>query len=337
MKILITGDLGLIGKEAVSFYLGNQIIGIDNNQRSRWFNTQEQIAITQKGYKHRNVDIRDYEELEVIFSGGFDYVLHFAAQCSHDFAAKIPIEDFQVNALGTLNILELTRKYCPNAVLITMSTNKVYGSLDDIPLRRLEKRYVPPIGLSEGFDETTNIDQTTHSLFGVSKIASDLYTQEYGRYFGMKTGVFRGGCLTGPKHTGTELHGFLNYLVKCAKYDLPYRIFGSGAQVRDNIHANDLVVAFEEFRKNPKPGEVYNIGGGTHSNCSILEAIDIINDIREARNLPKWTNYTIEENNWRKGDHKWYISDVSKFKSDYPNWNYTYTLQQIIKEIYEAV
>lgn len=334
MKILISGSLGLIGSEAVKFCQGNDIIGIDNQSRNKWFGCERGVVPVQKGYSHSFADIRKYHQLEELFKKHkFDYIIHTAGQPSHDFAAQIPIEDFEVNAGGTLNLLELTRQYCPGAVFIFTSTNKVYGDLD-IPLRVVDKRYVPYWPeMWGGFNETTPIDQTTHSLFGVSKTAADLYVQEYGRYFNMNTVSFRGGCLTGSSHAGTQLHGFLNYLVRCAKYDIPYKIFGTGLQIRDNIHAYDLITAFEEFRKNPRPGAVYNIGGGTHSNCSILEAIDIISEILGT----PYTNYTIEENNWRKGDHKYYISDVSKFRTDYPEWNYTYDIRAIIKEIFDNV
>jgi len=332
MKICITGSLGLIGSEAVKFYKDHEIVGIDNQQRSKWFGTERQEAPLQFNYTHSFADIRNYNQLEELFqSHKFDYIIHTAAQPSHDFAAKVPIEDFEVNGLGTLNLLELTRQYCPEAVFIQLSTNKVYGNLN-IEVKRFQNRFIPPPELVFGFDEATSIDQTTHSLFGVSKTAGDLYAQEYGRYFGIKTGVFRGGCLTGSAHAGTQLHGFLNYLVKCAKYDLPYCVIGyGGLQVRDNIHAYDVITAFEEFRKNPRPGEVYNLGGGTHSNCSVLEAIDMCEELTGRK-----MNVTFNDTP-RVGDHKWYVSDMTKFRSHYSNWEYTYNIKQIIKEIYDNV
>lgn len=334
MRILITGSSGLVGSQAVKFYKGHTIVGIDNNQRSKWFGTEVPEIPDQEGYTHFNVDIRDYESLENIFkTHKFDYILALAAQPSHDKAAQIPIEDFEVNARGTLNLLELTRQHCPEAVFIQLSTNKVYGDLpNSIPVRRLGKRYVVPLAYQDGIDESMSIDQSTHSLFGVSKLYGDLAAQEYGRYFGMKTGIFRGGCLTGSSHKGTKLHGFLNYLVKCAKYDLPYEVIGYGGnQVRDNIHAYDLITAFDEFRKNPRPAEVYNIGGGTHSNCSVNEAIEICETLT-GRKMSITYNDTP-----RIGDHAWYISDVSKFRGHYPNWKYTYDIKAIIEEIYANI
>lgn len=334
MKILITGSLGLIGSEAVKFYKGHNIIGIDNNSRTRWFSTERPKLPDQEGYTHTFSDIRNYRQLEDLFRvNKFDLIIHCAAQCSHDYAAQIPIEDFEVNALGTLNLLELTRQYSPNAVFIHLSTNKVYGDTPNgIPRKRLGKRFIVPLAYSEGIDESMSIDQTTHSLFGVSKTYGDLAAQEYAKYFGLKTGIFRGGCLTGSSHKGAKLHGFLNYLVRCAKYDEPYEVIGyNGNQVRDNIHAYDLITAFDEFHKNPRPGEVYNIGGGTHSNCSVNEAIEICETIT-GRKMK--VTYNDQE---RKGDHAWYISDVSKFRGHYPKWNYTYDIRAIIEEIYANI
>lgn len=241
-------------------------------------------------------------------------IIHTAAQPSHDWAAREPFTDFNVNAIGTLNMLELTRNFCEEAVFIFTSTNKVYGDTPNyLPLIEYEKRWEIDQDhhyFKLGIDETMSIDQTKHSLFGASKVAADVMVQEYGKYFGLKTGVFRGGCLTGPNHAGTQLHGFLSYLVKCAMTDTPYTIFGySGKQVRDNIHSYDLVNMFWHFYQNPKQGEVYNAGGGRHSNCSILEAIDIIEEI-----CGKRLNFNVSEDN-RIGDHIWWISDVSKYKN----------------------
>jgi CDP-paratose 2-epimerase len=335
MKILITGSAGLVGSEAVKFYKDHEIIGIDNYQRSKWFGT-EKIKIEQENYTHNYTDISNYEQVERVFTthGPFDYVLAAAAQPSHDFAAQIPIEDFEVNARGAINLLEATRQHSPESVFIQVSTNKVYGDRPNyFEYTEDEKRLIPTdINILSGFDEDLNIDQCTHSLFGVSKLYGDVIAQEYGKYFGLKVGVFRGGCLTGSAHQGAKLHGFLNYLVKCAKYEIPYEIIGyGGKQVRDNIHAYDLITAFEEFRKNPRPGEVYNIGGGAYSNCSVLEAVEMCEKITGKKMKIAFNDTP------RIGDHKWYISDVSKFKFHYPNWKYTYNIQQIIKEIYENV
>jgi CDP-paratose 2-epimerase len=334
---LITGALGLVGREAVGFYLNkfDLVIGLDNNQRHKLFGTPRQKIPQHPKYIHYHTDIRRYGVLEQIFKKYyFDFILAAAAQPSHDLAAQMPIEDFEINAMGTLNLLELTRKYCPDAVYIQVSTNKVYGDTPNrIPLTVEGKRFVPESGdYRDGINETMSIDQSTHSLFGVSKLYSDCATQEYGRYFGLKTGVFRGGCLTGSKHQGAKLHGFLNYLVKCAKYDLPYEVIGYGGnQVRDNIHAYDLITAFDEFRKNPRPAEVYNIGGGTHSNCSVNEAIEICETLTGRK-----MNITYNDTP-RIGDHAWYISDVSKFQGHYPNWKYTYDIKAIIEEIYANI
>ena len=244
---------------------------------------------------------------------------------------KEPITDFTVNALGTLNLLECTRLFCPNATFIFTSTNKVYGDTpNNLPLIELDSRYelLPENKFYKGIDETMSIDQTKHSLFGVSKTSADLLVQEYGRYFGIKTGIFRGGCLTGPSHAGAELHGFLSYLIKCFISKKPYTIFGyNGKQVRDNIHSYDLVSAFHEFYLSPRIGEVYNIGGSRHSNISMLESIDKISSI-----LGTKLNYTISKDN-RIGDHIWYISDVTKFKEHYPNWEYKYDIDMIINEM----
>jgi CDP-paratose 2-epimerase len=269
------------------------------------------------------------------FGSDVTLVVHTAAQPSHDWAAKEPLTDFNVNANGTLHLLEATRNHCPEAVFIFTSTNKVYGDTPNrLPLVELDTRWEieesHPYQI--GIDENMSIDQTKHSLFGASKVAADVLVQEYGRYFGMKTAVFRGGCLTGPAHAGAELHGFLAYLMKCIVEKNPYRIFGyKGKQVRDNIHCNDLVSAFLHFYKNPRCGEVYNIGGSRHSNCSMLEAIAIGEELSGNK-----LDYTYLEDN-RVGDHIWYISDVRKFQGHYPDWSYQHNQRDILEEIYKAL
>ncbi|MEQ8561491.1 MAG: NAD-dependent epimerase/dehydratase family protein, partial [Cytophagales bacterium] len=262
-------------------------------------------------------------------------IIHAAAQPSHDWAAREPITDFSTNAVGTLNLLEATRNHCPDAVFIFTSTNKVYGDTPNrLPLLELETRWelIEDHQYSRGIDETMSIDQTKHSLFGASKLAADILVQEYGQYFNMKTGVFRGGCLTGPKHTGAQLHGFLSYLMKCTVQNIKYTVYGyKGKQVRDNIHSYDLIQMFWHFYRNPRLGEVYNVGGSRHSNCSILEAKSICEKI-SGRKL----NYSIDNNN-RIGDHIWYISDISKFRKHYPEWNYKYNLEKTLVEIFEGI
>ena len=289
-------------------------------------------------FKSETADIRDYTSLDKIFNEyGKDIklIVHTAAQPSHDWAAKEPLTDFGVNALGTLNMLELTRIYCPKAVFIFTSTNKVYGDTPNfLPLQELETRWeINPRHeyFKNGIDEKMSIDQTKHSLFGASKVAADVLVQEYGKYFGMNTGVFRGGCLTGPNHSGTQLHGFLSYLMKCAITGNKYTVFGyHGKQVRDNIHSWDLVNMFWHFHNSPRPGEVYNAGGGRHSNCSMAEAIELCEQI-----TGKPMNYEYSDTN-RVGDHIWWISDVSKFKNHYPNWEHKYNVFDILNQIYQA-
>lgn len=341
--VLVTGSSGLIGSETVRFFIekGFDVVGIDNNMRSYFFGQEgstdwnaERLKKLNR-YRHETIDIRDYNAILSLFKSfgnEISLVVHTAAQPSHDWAAKEPITDFSVNALGTMHLLEATRIHAPDSVFIFTSTNKVYGDTpNNLPLIELEKRW--EIDSSHqyykyGIDESMSIDQTKHSVFGASKVAADIMVQEYGRYFGLKTGVFRGGCLTGPAHSGAELHGFLSYLVKCAMSNKPYTIFGyKGKQVRDNIHSFDLVNAFWHYFQNPMAGKVYNIGGSRHSNCSVLEAIDIIEEISG-----KKLDYSVSEQN-RIGDHIWWISDVSSFASDYPNWNYSYNLHQILVEI----
>ncbi|MCD4773608.1 MAG: NAD-dependent epimerase/dehydratase family protein [Bacteroidales bacterium] len=344
---LITGSSGLIGSESVEFFSGkfDKIIGIDNNMRQYFFganastewNTQRLIeSVT--NFKHHAVDIRDIEGLEKIFSiNGSDIkmIVHTATQPSHDWAAREPITDFTINANGTLNLLEMSRKYCPKATFIYTSTNKVYGDTPNyLPLFELDKRWEIAENhqyFKNGIDELMSIDQTKHSLFGVSKMAADIMVQEYGKYFKMNTVVFRGGCITGPNHSGTQLHGFLSYLMKCAITGNKYTVFGyKGKQVRDNIHAFDFVNIFWDFYQNPRQGEVYNAGGGRYSNCSIIEAIEMCERI-----TGKKMNYSYIENN-RIGDHIWWISDNSKFKSHYPSWKQTFNINDILQQIYQA-
>lgn len=346
MKIvIITGAAGLIGSEAVKFFLekGFQVVGIDNDMRQYFFGKEastqwvlQEMLSQYSNFKHESIDIRDYESLKRIFSlYGSDIVtvIHTAAQPSHDWAAKEPFTDFTINANGTLNLLEATRTYCPNAVFIFTSTNKVYGDLPNkLPLRELETRWELDTHhpyYERGIDESMSIDNSKHSLFGASKVAADILVQEYGKYFGMKTGIFRGGCLTGPNHSGAELHGFLAYLMKCAITKKEYRIFGyKGKQVRDNIHSYDLVNAFFHFSLNPPKGEVYNMGGSRFSNCSMHEAITMSEKITGNK-----MNVTYLDSN-RVGDHIWWISDVSKFQSHFPGWSLTKNVIDILSEIY---
>jgi len=341
-NVLITGSGGLIGSEAALYYLrlGHAVYGIDNNMRSYFFGERgSTVKMTDKlkrfdNYTHFNSDIRNYEYMELLFKNieHIDLVIHTAAQPSHDWAAKKPLVDFGVNALGTLHLLELTRLNWPKAVFIFTSTNKVYGDAPNkFDVFEMEDRYEMidnDGGLFSGFTENLTIDQSKHSVFGASKVAADIMVQEYGRYFGMKTVTFRGGCLTGPCHSGVELHGFLSYLMKCIVHKKPYKIFGyKGKQVRDNIHSSDLIAAFDEFYKNPRCGEVYNIGGARDSNCSMLEAIKM----GEKYSDNKLSYEYVDEN--RSGDHRWWISDTSKFEDHYPNWSRRYNVQDIILEI----
>lgn len=338
---LITGSAGLIGSEAVRFFSnkGFKIIGVDNNFRKYFFGPSASIAWNKrkliqeiKDYKHFDVDIRDQKNVEEIFKkNDIELIIHAAAQPSHDWAAKEPLTDFTINALGTLVLLEAFRKYTKEAVFIFTSTNKVYGdNPNKLPFEELESRYELPKShkFYEGIDETISLDETTHSIFGVSKTAADLMVQEYGRYFNLKTGIFRGGCLTGPAHSAAQLHGFLAYLVNCIANEKEYTIFGyKGKQVRDNIYSYDVVNALYHFYLNPKKGEVYNLGGSRFSNISILEVIEKIENI-----LGKKAKIKYSPNN-RIGDHIWYISDISKFKRDYPKWNFTYSSDKILEEL----
>lgn len=344
---VVSGSAGLIGSETSKrFHVeGFDIVGIDNDMRAQFFGpeastarTRDQLKNSLPNYQHEALDIRNADYIDALFrrfGSAVKVVIHTAAQPSHDWAAREPHTDFDINARGTLNLLESTRRYCPEAVFIFTSTNKVYGDTpNSLPLVELEKRY--EIDQShryrDGIDETMSIDQSKHSLFGASKTAADLLVQEYGRYFGMNTVCFRGGCLTGPAHAGTELHGFLAYLMKCTTAGLPYRVFGyKGKQVRDNIHSHDLVNAFWEFFNAPRPAQVYNIGGSRYSCCSMLEAIEACEEI-SGREL-RWQY--VDDN--RIGDHIWWISDVSKFKSHFPRWRHQYGLTEILREIHAAV
>ncbi|MBX3419100.1 MAG: NAD-dependent epimerase/dehydratase family protein [Pirellulaceae bacterium] len=345
--VIVTGSAGLIGSEATRHFasLGLTVVGIDNNMRQEFFGKEastewqrEQLVRSLgESYRHCNGDIRDEGFLRDVFSKygkDISLIVHTAAQPSHDWAARAPQVDFTVNANGTLNLLEATRQHCPEAVFIFTSTNKVYGDTPNrLPLIEQETRWEidPSHSYHSGIREDMSIDQCLHSLFGASKVAADILVQEYGRYFGMKTGVFRGGCLTGPNHSGTQLHGFLAYLMKCTVTGTPYKVFGyNGKQVRDNIHSFDLIQCFEHFFRDPRFGEVYNIGGARFSHCSMLEAIQICQSI-SGRDL-SWTY--IEDN--RIGDHIWYVSDVSKFEQHYPNWKLTKNIHAILSEIYEA-
>ncbi len=342
---IITGSCGLIGSEAVSFFsdLGFDVVGIDNNLREHFFGkdgsviwNQEQLLKHNKRYIHFSVDIRNQEEIGKIFNKfrkDIALIIHAAAQPSHDWAARDPMMDFEINAIGTMVLLEAARKYSPKAVFIFTSTNKVYGDRpNSLPFIESEKRFELPQAHQyyKGIDEAMSIDNCLHSLFGASKVSADIYSQEYGKYFGMRTGIFRGGCLTGPGHSGAQLHGFLSYLVKCCLTKRTYTIFGyKGKQVRDNIHSYDLINAFYYFFKNPRCGEVYNIGGGRFANVSILEAIEICEGITGEK-----LDYEYVKQN-RIGDHIWWISDISKFKSHYPEWDYKYNIVDTIKEIVE--
>ena len=338
--ILVTGSSGLIGSEAVEHFdrQGHQVIGVDNNMRRVFFGEPgdttwnlERLRRITRNFTHFSIDIRNRGALEELFrEKRFDLIVHCAAQPSHDKARDIPILDFEVNALGTVNLLEATRLHSPEAVFVFFSTNKVYGDApNELPLTELETRW--EYARSEdfnGIDENCRIDRTLHSLFGASKASADLMAQEYGKYFGMKVGVFRGGCLTGPSHSGVELHGFLSYLVKVALTGATYNVFGyKGKQVRDNIHSHDVVRAIEEFAANPRPGEVYNLGGGRENSVSMLEAIAKIEQMGGKKLNWKY----VDEN--RKGDHICYISNLAKLRSHYPNWSITIGLDEILRQI----
>lgn len=341
--ILVTGSSGLIGSE-VSIYFAKQgckIHGIDNNQRAVFFGpqgdtrwNQSRLAELIPGYTHHEADIRDRSGiLELVANLKPDAIIHTAAQPSHDRAATIPFEDFDTNAVGTLNLLEAVRRACPESPFIHMSTNKVYGDLpNSIPLAELETRwdYAAP-EYAEGIAESFSIDQSKHSLFGASKVAADVMVQEYGRYFGIPTCCLRGGCLTGPNHTGVELHGFLSYLVKCNLEGHEYKVFGyKGKQVRDNIHSEDVARFMWEFFKAPRVAEVYNLGGGKQNSCSILEAFQIAERFSGKAQIHQY----VDEN--RIGDHICYYSDLRKMKNHYPKWDITISLEDTIRQIVES-
>lgn len=343
---IVTGSNGLIGSESVRFLCQHKfkVIGIDNDMRryffgndasTKWVET-ELVACNQE-FKPYESDIRDFPEISKIFQeygSDIKLVIHTAAQPSHDWAAKEPFTDFSINANGTLNMLEATRQYCFDAVFIFTSTNKVYGdNPNNLPLVELDTRWEIDSKhqyYKNGIDEKMSIDHCKHSIFGASKVAADVMVQEYGKYFGMKTGLIRGGCLTGPKHSAAELHGFLGYLMKCAITGTEYRIFGyKGKQVRDNIHSADLINAFWHFYNKPRCGEAYNMGGSRFSNCSMVEAINLCEKITGKKMNIKYT----ADN--RIGDHIWWISDVSKFKNHYPEWELSRNVEDILVEIYE--
>jgi len=342
---IITGSSGLVGSEAVNFFSdkGFDVIGIDNNLRKFFFGkngstswVKSQLIKRNKNFRNFNTDIRNFAKLTNIFkkySKNISLIIHSAAQPSHDYGKNFPFLDFNVNATGTLNLLELTKKYCPNAPFIFMSTNKVYGDNPN-KLRILEKKTRWELSNDDknfnGINENFSIDNSTHSFFGVSKTYADLIVQEYGKNIGLKTVCFRGGCITGPNHSGASLHGFLSYLVKSSLNNKKYNIIGyKGKQVRDNLHSNDLVKCFWEFYKKPRNGQIYNMGGGRYSNCSIIEALDLVEVYTKTKIKKKILKLP------RVGDHIWYISDTSKFKKHYPNWKQKYDTKKIIEELIE--
>ncbi len=346
MKIaLITGSCGLVGSESSIFFSkkGFQILGIDNNARKFFFGKDGDISREKKNlqkniknYNHHNIDIVNYQSLKKIFkkyNKKIKVIIHAAAQPSHDWAKNKPFIDFEINAKGTLNLLELTKLYCPDAPFIFMSTNKVYGDNPNfLPIYEKKTRWEIKRNhrFKNGIDETMSVDNCTHSFFGASKTYADLIVQEYGKNTGLKTACFRAGCITGPKHSGAKLHGFLSYLVKTSIKKREYSIIGyKGKQVRDNIHSYDLVSSFWEFFKNPTKGEVYNTGGGIYSNCSIIEALNIVEKIAGIKIKRK----ILTKN--RVGDHIWYITDMKKFKKKYPKWKQNYSTYKIIQELVE--
>jgi CDP-paratose 2-epimerase len=345
---IVTGSAGLIGSETVRFLTerGLEVAGIDNDMRSVFFGAEASTAWSRRrleaelpNYRHHNLDIRDSAAIDKVFAHygrEITAVVHTAAQPSHDWAARDPRTDFTINANGTLEVLEATRRHCPDAAFIFTSTNKVYGDRpNELPLVEHDRRWeVDPAHpfAAHGIDETMSLDGCLHSIFGASKIAADVMVQEYGRYFGMKTACFRGGCLTGPNHSGTHLHGFLAYLARCSVTGTPYVVHGyKGKQVRDNIHSYDLVSAFWSFIERPRSAEIYNMGGSRHASCSVLEAIEQCERI-----VGRPMNWRYEEQN-RVGDHIWWISDVRKFQSHYPDWIYRYDLSATLEEIVEGI
>lgn len=342
-KLLVTGSSGLIGSEVCVHFSGEgwDIHGVDNNGRAAFFGpqgdtrwNQKRLQAGLKGFSHHELDIRDRSAvLKLIETLKPDAIVHTAAQPSHDLAAKMPFEDFDTNAVGTMNMLEATRRHAPESVFVHMSTNKVYGDApNELNLNELETRweYADKADYT-GIREDMRIDRCKHSLFGASKVAADVMVQEYGRYFGMKTCCLRGGCLTGPNHSGVELHGFLSYLVKCNLEGRKYTVFGyKGKQVRDNIHSLDVARFMHAFIDNPRSGEVYNLGGGRNNSCSILEAFKLAED-----ESGKKMQYDYVDKN-REGDHICYISDLAKMKQDYPTWDITKSLKDIFSEIHQS-
>jgi len=342
-RLLVTGSSGLIGSEVATYFShrGWDVHGVDNNMRAFFFGpegdtrwNQRRLEETLPRFTHHELDIRDRQGvLELIETLQPDAIVHAAAQPSHDKAAQIPFEDFDVNAVGTLNLLEATRRYAPEAVFVHMSTNKVYGDApNELPLVELEKRwdYADP-AYYNGIPETFRIDQSKHSIFGASKVAADIMVQEYGRYFGMKTCCLRGGCLTGPNHSGVELHGFLSYLIKCNVTGRKYTIYGyKGKQVRDNIHSYDVARFIECFIEEPRVAEVYNLGGGRGNSCSILEAFEMVEALSGREMIYDYVDKP------REGDHICYISDLTKMKTHYPQWDITKKLPDIFEEIYRG-
>ena len=340
---VVTGSCGLVGSESAYFFSkkGFDILGIDNNARKFFFGKDGDISWIKKklkkdlkNYKHVDLDIKNYKALSKIFKKykkNIKVIIHAAAQPSHDWAKNKPFVDFEINATGTLNLLELTKLYCPDAPFIFMSTNKVYGdNPNKLPLIEKKNRWEikSPHKFISGIDESMSIDNCTHSFFGVSKSYADLIVQEYGKNVGLKTACFRAGCITGPNHSGAKLHGFLSFLVKAALFKKKYTLIGyKGKQVRDNIHSLDLVSCFWEFYKRPKRGEVYNTGGGRFSNCSVIEALNIVENIAKIKVKKK----ILKQN--RVGDHIWYISSMKKFKKHYPNWRQKYSTNSIINEL----
>ncbi len=339
-KMLITGSSGLIGSEAVSYFenRGYRVLGMDNNMRFEFFGPEgdtkwnlKRLLNQTKHFEHYNTDIRDRHAIFDFFNTHRpDVIIHCAAQPSHDFAKDRPIDDFEINALGTLNLLEATRRYTTDSPFLFMSTNKVYGDApNEIPTVELKTRYDYSRPQDyHGVNENCRIDQSMHSLFGASKVAADILTQEYGRYYEMSTVCFRGGCLTGPGHSGVQLHGFLSYLVKVAVQGKPYTIFGyKGKQVRDQIHSEDVIHALDDYVQHPRPGAVYNIGGGRENNASILECIEKLEDCLRRKIRVNYVDVP------RKGDHICYISDMRKLKSHYPHWHLTRSLDDILEEL----
>ena len=345
---IITGSAGLIGSEAVRLFAakGLDVVGVDNDMRAAFFGPEGSTAWNRRaleasvpGYTHIDADIRDGDAIDRLFArygASIETVIHAAAQPSHDWAAREPHTDFTVNANGTLTLLEATRRHCPRASFLFTSTNKVYGDTANwLPLEERETRWELAEDhpyFAHGIDESMSLDASMHSLFGVSKAAADLMVQEYGRYFGLHTACFRGGCLTGPAHSGAELHGFLAYLMKCAVEGRPYTVFGyGGKQVRDNIHAHDFVTALWAVFQAPRVAAVYNLGGGRYANCSMLEAIGMCEEL-----AGRPMDWHLSDDN-RAGDHIWWISDVRRFRANYPDWDFRYDLRAMLSEIHDAL